>query len=176
MIMNFEFLILDFIQEYIKNPVLDFVMPKITLLGNSGIIWIIAAIVMLCIPKYRKSGYALSAGLIVCLILGNLVLKPWIARVRPFDMVEGFKLLIAAPSDFSFPSGHTYSSVVGAAVLTMTDKRFGYVAIPLAVIIAFSRLYLYVHYPTDILGGILLGGIISVGLYFLFFKKKRQYK
>ena len=171
MIMNFEFLILDFIQEYIKNPVFDFIMPRITLLGNGGIIWITAAAVMLLIPKYRKSGYALSAGLIACLILGNLILKPVIARIRPFDMIEGFRLLIATPSDFSFPSGHTYSSVVGASVLTMTDKRFGYIAIPLAVIIAFSRLYLYVHYPTDILGGILLGGVISVGLYFVFFKK-----
>ena len=173
MIMNFDFLILDFIQEYVKNPVLDFIMPKITILGNSGIIWIIAALVMLCIPKYRKSGYALSAGLIACLILGNLVLKPLVARVRPFDMIEGIKLLIQAPLDFSFPSGHTYSSVVGASVLTMTDKRFGYGAIPLAILIAFSRLYLYVHYPTDILGGILLGGIISVSLYFVFFKQKR---
>ena len=170
--MNFEFLILDFIQEYIKNPVFDFIMPKVTVLGNAGIIWIIAAVVMLCIPKYRKSGLALSIGLVACLLLGNLWLKPWIARVRPFDMVEGFELLIATPSDFSFPSGHTYSSVVGASVLAMTDKRFGYAAIPLAVIIAFSRLYLYVHYPTDILGGIVLGGIISVGLYFIFFKKK----
>lgn len=173
MIMNFDFFILDFIQEYIKNPVLDFIMPKITVLGNGGIIWIIAALMMLCIPKYRKSGAALSTGLIACLVLGNLVLKPLVARVRPFDIVEGIELLIATPLDFSFPSGHTYSSVIGASVLTMTDKRFGYVAIPLAVLIAFSRLYLYVHYPTDVLGGIVLGGIISVGLYFVFFKQKR---
>ncbi len=172
MTMNVDFLILDFIQEYIKNPVFDFIMPKVTILGNAGIIWIIAAVVMLCIPKYRKSGLSLSIGLVACLLLGNLWLKPWIARVRPFDMIEGFKLLIEAPSDFSFPSGHTYSSVVGAAVLTMADRRFGYFAIPLAVIIAFSRLYLYVHYPTDILGGILLGGMISVILYIVFFKKK----
>jgi len=171
--MKIDFLILNFIQEYIKNPVFDFIMPKITILGNAGIIWIIAAIVLLFIPKYRKSGLALATGLLACLLLGNIVLKPLIARVRPFDVVDGINLLVNAPSDFSFPSGHTYSSVIGAYVLTATDKRFGYIAIPLAVIIAFSRLYLYVHYPTDILGGILLGGAICVGLYFIFFKKKR---
>ena len=173
MIMSIEFLILDFIQDYIKNPVFDFIIPKVTVLGNAGIIWIVVAVVMLCIPKYRKNGIALATGLIACLLLGNLFLKPLVARVRPFDVAEGIKLLIAAPTDFSFPSGHIYSSVVGAYVLSKTDKRFGYVAIPLAVLIAFSRLYLYVHYPTDILGGILLGGLISVVLHFVFFKKKR---
>jgi len=176
MIMNFDFLILDFIQEYIKNPVFDFIMPKVTVLGNAGIIWIITAIVLLLIPKYRKSGAALATGLVACLLLGNIVLKPLVARVRPFDVIEGVKLLIAAPTDFSFPSGHTYSSVVGASVLTMADKRFGYVAIPLAVIIAFSRLYLYVHYPTDILGGIILGGVISIGVYFIFFRQNSSAK
>lgn len=172
MIMNIDFLILDFIKEYLKNPFFDFIMPKITALGNGGIIWIIAAIVLLAIPKYRKGGVALSVGLLAGLLIGNLTLKPLIARTRPFDLVEGIELLITAPTDFSFPSGHTLSSFIAAAVLTMIDKRFGYVAIPLAALIAYSRMYLYVHYPSDILGGIVLAAIISTAIYFIFFRKK----
>lgn len=172
MIMNVDFLILDFIKEYLKNPVFDFLMPKITALGNGGIIWIISAIVLLSIPKYRKGGVALTIGLLAGLLIGNLTLKPLIARTRPFDLVEGIELLIAAPTDFSFPSGHTLSSFIAATILAMIDKRFGYVAIPLAALIAFSRMYLYVHYPSDILGGIVLAAIISTVIYFIFFRKK----
>lgn len=174
--LKFEFLVLDFIKEYIKNPVLDFLMPKITALGNDGLIWIIAAVILLLIPRFRKGGIALSTGLLMCLIIGNIILKPMIARIRPFDMVEGITLLIEAPHDFSFPSGHTLSSVVAASILTMADKRFGYLAIPLAVLIAFSRLYLYVHFLTDILGAVAIGAVISVIIYIVFFKKKDSNK
>ncbi len=172
--MNFDFFILDFIKENIKNPFFDFLMPKISALGNGGFIWIAATVLLLAIPKYRKSGLALAVGLLAALIVGNLILKPLIARTRPFDLVEGIELLISAPLDYSFPSGHTLSSVTGAAILTMIDKRFGYFFIPLAALIAFSRLYLYVHFPTDILGGIILGVLISIVVYFIFFKKKKQ--
>lgn len=172
MMMELEFKVLDFIQDFLRCPFLDFLMPKITVLGNSGIIWIIAAIVLLITKKYRRGGLALAVGLIAMLVIGNLTLKPLIARTRPFELVEGIELLISAPSGFSFPSGHTMSSVVAASILTMIDKRFGYVAIPLAVLIAFSRLYLYVHFLTDILGGIFIGAIISIVIYYIFFNKK----
>ena len=167
-----EFKILDFIQEFLRCQFLDFLMPKITALGNGGIIWIVAAIILLATKKYRRGGVALATGLALVLLIGNVTLKPLIARTRPFDLIEGIELLIGAPRDFSFPSGHTLSSVVAAAILTMTDKRFGYFAIPLAVLVAFSRLYLYVHFPTDILGGIFIGAIISIFIYYIFFKKK----
>ncbi len=167
-----EFKVLDFIQEFLRCSFLDFLMPKITVLGNDGIIWIVAALVLLATKKYRRGGLALAVGLIAVLLIGNITLKPLIARTRPFDLVENIELLVAAPTDFSFPSGHTLSSVVAAAILTMTDKRFGYVAIPLAVLIAFSRLYLYVHFLTDVLGGVFIGAIISTVIYFVFFRKK----
>ena len=167
-----EFKVLDFIQEFLRCPFLDFLMPKITVLGNDGIIWIVAALVLLATKKYRRGGLALAVGLLAVLLIGNITLKPLIARTRPFDLVENIELLVAAPTDFSFPSGHTLSSVVAAAILTMTDKRFGYVAIPLAVLIAISRLYLYVHFLTDILGGVLIGAIISTVVYLIFFRKK----
>ena len=93
---------------------------------------------------------------------GNLTLKPLIARPRPCWLDESVQLLIANPTDYSFPSGHTLSSVIGATVLTKANRKFGFAAIPLAALIAFSRLYLYVPFPTDILGAAVLG--MAIGL------------
>lgn len=80
-------------------------------------------------------------------------------------MVLCMRLLVPSPTDYSFPSGHTLSSAVGAAVLTKTDHRFGWVAIPIAAVIAFSRLYLFVRYPSDILAGVVLGAAIGLAAY-----------
>ena len=93
-------------------------------------------------------------------LVGNVALKNLIARPRPC-WVESVPLLIASPTDYSFPSGHTLSSAIAATILTKTDRRFGYAAIPLAALIAFSRLYLYVHWPSDVLAGALLGILIG---------------
>ncbi len=174
-IKNIDFLVLNFIRDNFSNDFLDFLMPKITVLGNGGAIWIIATIVLLMIPKYRKGGKAMLAGLVAVLIIGNITLKPLIGRVRPYDLIDGIELLIAAPSDYSFPSGHTLSSFVAAFILSMIDKRFAYIAIPLAVLIAFSRLYLYVHFPSDVLGGIIIAALISAVVYLIFFKKKSSH-
>ena len=88
-----------------------------------------------------------------------------IARPRPCWLDDSVKLLIPIPTDYSSPSGHTLSSVIGATVLTKTNRRFGWAAIPLAAIIAFSRLYLFVHYPSDILAGAVLGAAIGLVVY-----------
>ena len=98
-------------------------------------------------------------------LIGNGVLKHLVARPRPCWLDSSVQLLIASPSDYSFPSGHTLASAVGASMLTMTNRKFGWAAIPLAVLIAFSRLYLYVHFPSDILGGAILGVLIGVCTY-----------
>ena len=119
---------------------MDFLMPKITLLGNGGAIWILAALILLCTKKYRRQGILLLAGLIAGVLVGNICLKNLIARPRPCWLDSSVQLLIANPTDYSFPSGHTLSSVIGATVLTKTNRRFGYAAIPLAALIAFSRL------------------------------------
>lgn len=88
-------------------------------------------------------------------------LKNFVARPRPCWLDSSVRLLIANPTDYSFPSGHTLSSVIGATILTKTDRRFGYAAIPLAALIAFSRLYLYVHFPSDVLAAAVLGVLIG---------------
>lgn len=160
--MSFDWSILHWIQHTLVCPALDFLMPKITLLGNGGAIWLLAAVALLITKKYRRYGVYLLAGLAAGVLSGNVVLKNLIARPRPCWLDTSVQLQIANPTDYSFPSGHTLSSVIGATILTKADRRFGFAAIPLAALIAFSRLYLYVHFPTDILGAVVLG--VAIGL------------
>ena len=155
--LSFEFAILDWIQANLRNPIMDLLMPAITTLGNSGLIWIILAGILILMPKYRKVGVAVIVGLALEVICCNLVLKPLVARVRPCDVNTAVQLLVVRPDDFSFPSGHTGASFAAASALSFSRSRLWIPSLVLAVLIAFSRLYLYVHYPTDILAGALLG-------------------
>lgn len=159
---EFEIKILDFIRERFACPFLDAVMPLITSLANGGIIWIIAAVLLLIFKKSRKTGLSVALALITGLIIGNLILKNLVGRIRPYEFNEGVEILVARLSDYSFPSGHTLASFEAATVLLIRDKRLGVPALVLAVAIAFSRLYLYVHYPTDVLAGIILGVLIGI--------------
>ena len=163
-----DFSILDFIQANIKNPVLDQIIPFITSLGNGGVIWIIVAIIFLITRRYRPYGIMLGAVLLLGVIAGDVILKPLIGRVRPCNVNTAVELLIERPMSFSFPSGHTMSSFGAAAVIWAADRRFGISALILAVLIAFSRLYLYVHYPSDIAGGIVFGLAVAMGVIALF--------
>lgn len=156
-IVQIDNLILDFITEHLHTPFGDAVMPVITSLGNAGAFWILLAVVLLFLPKWRKAGIQMLVGMMLAVLAGSLILKPLIARERPFSANGFLDLLIAAPKDFSFPSGHTSSSFAAAAVLFRRKKSAGAAAAVLAALIAFSRMYLYVHYPSDILAGLLLG-------------------
>lgn len=157
----FELNILDFIQNHFRCGFLDVFFSTITKLADSGIFWILLAVVFLFFKKTRKTGLMMGVALLMGLIVGNLTLKPLIGRIRPYDMNPEVVLLIDKLHDFSFPSGHTLSSFEGATVLMLRDKRFGIPALILASIIALSRMYLYVHYPTDVLAGIILGVTFS---------------
>ena len=159
--MNLDWIILHGLRVLTTCPLLDFWMPRITALGNSGVVWVVAAIVLLCTKKYRRYGVMLLVGLAAALLLGNLALKNLFARPRPCWLDSSVQVLIANPTDYSFPSGHALSSVIGATVLTKTNRCFGYAAIPLAALIAFSRLYLYVHFPSDVLAAAVLGVVIG---------------
>lgn len=173
---EFELKVLDFIQEHLRCSFLDKVLPIITKLGDAGIFWIIVAIVLLLFKKTRKMGIMTGLALLLGLIIGNLTLKPLVARTRPYDMPGvDINLLIERLSDKSFPSGHTLASFEAATVLLIKDKRFGIPAIVLASVIAFSRLYLYVHYPTDVLGGIVLGILIAFASCFIVNKVQKLY-
>lgn len=154
---NIELMILDWIQT-MRTPAGDAVMCFITRLGNAGIIWIVLAAALLLMPKTRKTGIVLTAALCIDLAVCNGILKHLFARIRPCDVNTQIQLLIARPEDFSFPSGHTAASFTSVAALYFSgQKKLWKPALALACLIAFSRLYLYVHYPTDILGGTLVG-------------------
>ena len=173
--MQIEFQILDALQK-IHTPVLDGVMCLITSLGNAGIIWILLTIALLINPKIRRtkdgtacrlfgesgrrSGCILLAALILDLILCNGILKNLFHRVRPYDIRTSIELLVKRPVDYSFPSGHTAASFASVTALYLAgEKKLWKFALVLACLIAISRLYLYVHYPTDVLGGIPFGVI-----------------
>lgn len=175
--MGIELQILNLIQG-IRTPFLDTFMSAVTRLGDAGIIWIVLTILLLIIPKTRKTGVVLAVALIIDLILCNVVVKPLVARIRPFDVNTAIQLIIKRPHDYSFPSGHTAASVTAVVALYFAgQKKLWKVAFVLTCIIAFSRLYLYVHYPTDILGGIGIGiiaGYIGYRLTFKLFSIKER--
>lgn len=154
---SFEFAVLDWIQANLRSPIMDLLMAAITTLGNHGLVWLILAGILLLTPKHRKAGVAVLAGLALEVVCCNLVLKPLVGRIRPCDVNPAVQLLVARPDDFSFPSGHTGASFAAVSALYFSRSRLWMPSLILAVLIAFSRLYLYVHYPTDILAGALLG-------------------
>lgn len=160
--MPFDFAILDFIRSSISNPVLDKIMPVITYLGSGGIIWIVIAVIMLINARHRKTGFKIALALILSLLICNILLKPIVARTRPFDINTAVDIIISKPTDYSFPSGHTSASFATAVVLILSErKRIWIPALTAAALIAFSRLYLYVHFPSDVFCGIILGIVIA---------------
>lgn len=174
-----ELNILDLIQSHFRCGFLDWFFSTITKLADSGIFWILLAVTFLFFKKTRKTGLMMGVALLCGLIVGNLTLKPLIARIRPYDLNPSAMLLIDKLHDFSFPSGHTLSSFEGATVLMIRDKRFGIPAIVLASLIALSRLYLYVHYPTDVLVGAILGttfGFLAVAIVNAIDKRRNMQK
>jgi len=150
----------------LHSPLLDKIMVFITKLGDAGIIWIALAIVLLFIKKTRKCGILMLISLILGLILGNVLLKNLIQRPRPCWIDNNILLLIPNPVDYSFPSGHTLASFEAAIMIFLHNKKWGVPAIILAILIAFSRMYLFVHFPTDILAGAILGIAISICVYY----------
>lgn len=159
--MSFEWTVLNGLQA-LRTPFGDVFMPFISFFGNAGWLWIAAAVIMLCLPKTRKTGLVMAVALLFDGILCNLLIKPLVARPRPYEINTEILLLIKKPLEYSFPSGHSAASFAAAVSLCLQRSRWSVPALIMASLIAFSRLYLYVHYPTDVLGGILLGSLAAV--------------
>ena len=164
---SFDLSILDWIAANLWCPVLDTVMPIITMFGDGGIFWIAISVILMITKKYRKTGlsmaFALSMGLLVC----NIILKPGVARIRPYDFqlqyfAKEIQLIAGGMHDFSFPSGHTIASFEACTALMLGNKKFGIPATVLAILVAFSRLYLYLHYPTDVIASVILGTLFGI--------------
>ena len=159
---NAEKMILLFIQEVIRNPALTSFFVVVTKLGDGGMIWILTTVILLLSKKTRKIGCIMTFSLLGSLVINNLFLKNVVGRARPYEMIQDLLPLIKKPKDYAFPSGHTASSFAAAGVLyRKLPKRFGIPALILAVLIALSRLYLGVHYPSDVLCGMISGIGIS---------------
>ena len=153
-----EEIILLWVQENVRNPIANKFFTFITKLGDAGFIWIIISLILLCKKKTRKLGAMCLTALVCSVFVNNLILKNVITRVRPFNHNEELLPIIDKPTDYSFPSGHTASSFsVGFLLYRYLKKPYGIVTMVLAVLIAFSRLYLGVHYPSDILCGMISG-------------------
>ena len=162
---SFDLPILDWIQANLQSPLMDTIMPIITLFGDAGIFWIALSVLLLFFPKTRRMGLGMAFAMIMGLIVCNMTLKPLVGRIRPYDLQEQLgvtiKLLVERQHDYSFPSGHTIASFEASVVLLKNNKLMGIPAFILAIAIAFSRLYLYVHYPTDVIVSIVLGTLFA---------------
>lgn len=164
----FDLPILNWIQANLQSEFMDFIMPLITLFGEDGIFWIAWAVLLLIFPKTRKIGLGMGIALIMGLLICNVTLKPLIDRVRPYAFPDGpndqeiyFKLLIDTLHDGSFPSGHTIASFEASVVLLKNSKKMGIPALIIAILVSFSRLYLFVHYPTDVITSVILGTALA---------------
>lgn len=164
---SFDLPILEWIQEHLQSPLMDKIWPIITLFGEGGVFWIGLAVVLLLFPRFRKYGWSMLVALFLGVIVCNVIMKPIIARPRPYDlqMQEFGKeiiLLVKAQHDFSFPSGHTIACFEACTALLIRDKRFGIPATILAILVSFSRLYIYVHYPTDVIFSVFAGILFGI--------------
>ena len=156
-----ELAILNWMQMHLRCEFLDTVMPLVSRLADHGEVWILLAGVLLALKGQRLYGGAVAFGLTLDLIACNLILKPLVGRLRPFLLNPDLALLITPPGDASFPSGHTAASFAAVFALKTAGSPLWKPALVLAVLIAFSRLYLYVHWPSDVLGGAVLGAVVG---------------
>lgn len=168
-ILSFDFSILNWIQDTLRCGFMDVLMAVFSYLGEWGAVWIVLGVAMLFPKKTRATGAILLAALILCTLVGEVTIKNIVARPRPFSFND-FPLIIKAPSGYSFPSVHSCIAFSSAVILLVRDRRFGIPALFLAALIAFSRLYNYVHFPTDVFCGIILGIICAVVTLFVFKK------
>ena len=154
--------ILEFIQNTFRGAFLDYIMVALSYMGEAGAIWIVAGVIMLFFKKTRLMGVMALTAMAVGYLIGELCIKNLVCRPRPFVVVPDAVLNIAPPSGYSFPSGHSCSSFAAATVIFLCNKRYGIPALVLASLIAFSRLYNFVHFPSDVFCGILLGIICAL--------------
>lgn len=160
--------ILRWINVKFRNKTFDKIMPIITSAGNLGIIWIVISVLLITKKDYRVLGQTILIALVITTIIGEGIIKNIVKRKRPFYGNDDKELLISRPITYSFPSGHTASSFAVATVFIKTDNAASLEIMLLACLIAFSRIYLGVHYPSDVIGGGIIGtlcGLITVMLF-----------
>lgn len=166
-VISLELRILLWIQEYLTNPILDNFFVFVTTLGNGGLLWIAIGLFFFAQKKHRPLGILIILSLIGSLLVTNGLLKNWIARPRPYT-VWPIELLIDKHPEFSFPSGHTSASFAVAWMIFMNKRRLGVYMLVIATLMGLSRLYLFMHYPTDVIGGAVVGILIAETVYWIY--------
>lgn len=155
--------ILLWIQDNLRNDILTPVMKCLSRIADNGLIWIVIAVLLLLFSGTRKVGFTVGLSLLSNLLVMNLILKNLVARVRPYEAIDGLTRLVPAERSFSFPSGHAGHAFAAAVVLyCMLPKKYGIPALVLAGLISVSRMYVGVHYPTDVLAGAVIGTGIAL--------------
>lgn len=163
-------------------PFINYLFKFITLLGEMGAIWVITAVTLFFFKKTRKCGVYILVALLGSLIINDLIFKNLISRPRPFTVNEDLVKFIESiglelPTSYSFPSGHSFSSFACATMITLVFGKKGAFSYILASLIAISRVFIGVHYVTDIMAGMLLGALVAIGLYYLIeFLIKKYFK
>ena len=175
-ILYMDMTILWFIRNNIVNDYFTWFMKFVSNIGNSGIIWILITLMLIIYKPTRRIGIICAIALVEEVIVCNGIIKHLVKRGRPWTKINGLNPLVKKPTDYSFPSGHSSSSfAVGYTMLRKGNKKIGIPAIILAILIAFSRLYVAVHFPSDVVTGIIIGIIFSyVGEYSLKLIEKKN--
>lgn len=161
--------------ESIANPFWDSFMVFVSHLGDAGFVWIIVVLTLLISKKYRKVGIIAAVSLTVCFVTGNYLIKPLVGRIRPCNLYPDLRMIVPCLTDYSFPSMHTATAFSVSAVLFRHNKLMGIPAIILSVFIALSRVYLNLHFATDIVCGALYGIIFALFTDIVIKKTKLNY-
>ncbi len=175
-ITRWDFSLLYFIQEHFRTPFLDGVAAFLSEAFDGGLLWIILCAGLLIFRKTRGAGVMILTAMGFALIVGELGMKNIFCRLRPCNLDTTISLAVEAPSSYSFPSGHTGSSFAAATALFLWSKKWGIPALVLAALIGFSRVYLFVHFPTDVLAGAVVGILCAVLAGFIFRKFELENK
>ncbi|MGM9987200.1 MAG: phosphatase PAP2 family protein [Bacillaceae bacterium] len=155
--------IIDFVHKKVpKSKVFDKVSIIINKIGYGGVMWVIVALTLILFTPYKQYGFMIILADFLYFILCNQFIKPKYSRQRPFQQNNAIEIIIKEPNSSSFPSGHATIAFSCTTILFFMNPLVGMIALVLSVVIACSRLYLLVHYPSDVTAGILIG--IMLGL------------
>lgn len=162
-IQNIDFQILDWIRLHCHTAVGDHVMVLISFLCDP-LMWVLYLAVLLLIKKTRKDGIVATCGVLTGALFANVILKNLVGRSRPCWIRPEIPLLVSVPKDYSFPSGHTMATTIFTVIMVKRHPKLGFVLIPLLLLLMFSRLYLYVHFPSDVLFSLVTGTLIGIAV------------
>ena len=159
---SIEIQILKFVQETFSCDFLDAIFKFVSYIGNKGAIWIVCALILCIFKKTRKAGIISAISLIFCLTIGNMTLKPLIGRMRPYEFDTSLKVIIPLLKDASFPSGHTMAAFAFCHSTAKIYKKYKIPLYALATFMGLSRIYLCMHFPTDVIFGAFFGILFAI--------------